>query len=66
MNAVDVLARILGVSFASGVNLYAAVLVVGLALRQGRVSGLPPELVILRHPVVLPVSTALYMPGLVT
>src|SRR4051812_49110641 len=61
MNAIETLTRILGLSLVSGVNLYATVLVVGLSIRQGWVSGLPPELGILAHPAVLVVAGILYL-----
>lgn len=55
------LAGILGLSFASGVNLYLAVLAVGMAERYHWVTGLPPELGILAHPVVLAVAGLLFL-----
>lgn len=54
------LASLLGISFASGVNLYAAVLVVGLGIRYHWLTGLPPELAPLIHPLVLAVAAVLY------
>lgn len=53
MNALQSLAAILGLGFASGVNLYLGALVTGLAIRFHLVTNLPPELGILAHPVVL-------------
>ncbi len=50
---ITTLAGILGLSVVSGVNLYLSVLVVGLAERFHWVAGLPPELHVLGHPVVL-------------
>jgi hypothetical protein len=55
------LAGILGLSVASGVNLYLALLVVGLAERFHWVSGLPPDLHILSHPLVLTASALLFL-----
>jgi len=60
MNVVETLTRILGLSFVSGINLYATVLVVGLGIRYEWVSGLPPELAVLAHPAVLTVAGILY------
>jgi hypothetical protein len=50
----------LGLSFVSGINLYATVLVVGLGIRYHWVTGLPSELAILAHPVVIALAGALY------
>jgi hypothetical protein len=54
------LSGLLGLSFASGVNLYAAVLVVGLGLRYEWLTGLPKELAPLAHPAVLGTAAVLY------
>jgi hypothetical protein len=54
------LTGLLGIAFASGVNLYAAVLVVGLGLRYQLLQGLPPELSPLAHPAVLITAGVLY------
>ena len=54
------LSGLLGLSFASGVNLYAAILVVGLGLRYNFLTGLPAELQPLAHPAVLAVAAVLY------
>jgi hypothetical protein len=51
---------LLGVSFASGLNLYAAVAVLGL-LGRFEVVTLPAGLEVLTHPVVLAVAIALYL-----
>jgi hypothetical protein len=61
MTLLQQLAGILGLSFASGVNLYLAVLVVGLAERLHWVTGLPPELAILSHTLVLAVAGVLFL-----
>ncbi len=55
------LASILGLSVVSGVNLYLAVLAVGFAERFHWVTGLPPELHILSHPLVLAASGLLFL-----
>ena len=60
MNAVQSLATILGLGFASGVNLYLGALVTGLAIRFHLVTGLPQGLDILAHPAVLAASGLLF------
>ena len=55
------LAGILGLSVVSGVNLYLAVLAVGIAERFHWVTGLPPELHILSHPLVLAAAGLLFL-----
>lgn len=60
MIAIEVLTRILGLSFVSGINLYVTVLVVGLGIRYDWVQGLPAELEVLAHPAVLIVAGILY------
>ncbi len=60
MNAMQSLAAILGLGFASGVNLYLGALVTGLAIRFHLVTNLPPELGILAHPAVLIVAGLLF------
>jgi len=59
--AIVSLSRILGLSFVSGINLYATILAVGLAIRYNWVADLPPELQILAHPAVLVVAGAMYV-----
>lgn len=54
------LSGLLGLSFASGVNLYAAILVVGLGLRYEWLTGFPKELAPLGHPAVLITAALLY------
>lgn len=55
------IASILGLSFASGVNLYLGVLVTGLCVRYHWVTGLPGELSILGHPAILIAAGLLYL-----
>ena len=57
MNA---LAGILGIAVVAGVNLYAAILTLGLGLRFGWIQGLPGELQILQHPGVLAAAAVFY------
>ncbi|MBL0211672.1 MAG: DUF4126 domain-containing protein [Holophagaceae bacterium] len=61
MATLSTLAGILGLSVVSGINLYLAVLTVGLAERYHWVSGLPPELQVLAHPAVLIAAALLFL-----
>ncbi len=61
MNSIPILSSILGLSFASGINLYAAVLVVGLGERFGWISGLPGSLDTLAHPAILSIAGIMYL-----
>jgi len=56
---VSVIALTMGVAWASGINLYAAILVLGLLGSSGNMT-LPPDLVILTHPVVLMAAGFMY------
>ena len=60
MNSIQTLSSILGLSLASGVNLYAAVLVVGLGQRYGWIGGLPGELSVLANPIILVIAGVMY------
>ncbi|MCC7233652.1 MAG: DUF4126 domain-containing protein [Bryobacterales bacterium] len=53
MKSVEALSALLGIAVVSGVNLYAAILTLGLGLRFGLLTGLPPELAVVGHPAVL-------------
>ena len=55
------LSSLLGLGIASGLNLYAAVLTVGLAHRFGWITTLPQGLEVLSHPAVLTVAAILYL-----
>ncbi|GLH70568.1 hypothetical protein GETHPA_21010 [Geothrix rubra] len=61
MGPAQTLAAILGLSAASGINLYLTVLLVGAGQRLGWVHGLPPDLAILGHPLVLTVAGLLFL-----
>ncbi len=61
MGTVATLSGILGLAVAAGVNLYLAVLTIGLSLRFGWLSGVPESLGILAHPVVLTAAGVLYV-----
>ncbi len=57
----ETLSSILGMSFVSGINLYAAVLTVGLGIRLGWLTGLPHEMQVLANPIVLILAGAMYL-----
>lgn len=60
MNSIQTLSSVLGLAFASGVNLYAAVLMVGFGIRFHWISGLPGDLNTLANPIVLTVAGIMY------
>ena len=60
MNTLQTLSGILGLSFVSGVNLYATILTVGLGIHYGWIHGLPDDLNILANPIVLTVAGLFY------
>ena len=59
METVDIIAMTLGVAWASGINLYAAILVMGL-LGAGGYTELPESLTILQDPLVLMAAGVMY------
>jgi hypothetical protein len=61
MGTLETWLSVLGLPIASGVNLYATVLVLGLGQRYGWITGLPGELQVLANPIVLGVAGALYV-----
>lgn len=61
MAPLQTLAAILGLSTVSGINLYLTVLLVGLGQRFGWIHGLPPDLAILGHPLVLGAAGLLFL-----
>jgi hypothetical protein len=61
MNSAGIVASVLGLAVAAGLNLYAAVLTVGLGIRFGWLSGLPNELNILANTWVLGLAAAFYV-----
>ncbi|BDU70369.1 hypothetical protein GETHOR_24700 [Geothrix oryzae] len=61
MGPLQTLAAILGLSTVSGINLYLTVLLVGAGQRFGWIHGLPADLTILSHPVVLAVAGLLFL-----
>lgn len=60
MNPIQTLASVLGLSFSSGVNLYASILVVGLGARLGWLHNLPGNLEVLGHPLILGTAAVMY------
>jgi hypothetical protein len=59
MDTVQIISMTLGVAWASGINLYAAILVMGLMGLNGYTQ-LPPELLILQDPLVLTAAGIMY------
>jgi len=59
METVDIIAMTLGVAWASGINLYAAILVMGL-MGAGGYTELPPSLTVLQDPIVLIAAGLMY------
>ncbi|MBL8665732.1 MAG: DUF4126 domain-containing protein [Candidatus Odyssella sp.] len=59
MDPVSAIAMILGVGWASGINLYAAILTLGLLGATGAMA-LPPDLQILASPIVIAAAAAMY------
>lgn len=61
MEIIAQLGSLLGLSFISGINLYATVAVVGLCTRYNLVQGIPPEFSVLAHEGVIFVAIVLYV-----
>mgnify|MGYP000677950600 FL=1 len=59
METIDVIALTLGVAWASGINLYAAILVLGL-MGAGGYTELPESLTVLQDPLVLMAAGVMY------
>jgi len=59
METIDIIAMTLGVAWASGINLYAAILVMGLMGTMGYTE-LPPSLTVLQDPLVLMAAGMMY------
>ena len=55
-----VFGQILGFAFAAGLNLYATIVLVGVATRFGWIAGLPPAVNGIANPVILGTAAALY------
>jgi len=60
MDAIAHLGTILGLSFISGINLYATVAVTGICVRTGLITGLPPEFQVFANEAVIFVALLLY------
>jgi hypothetical protein len=60
METIDTIALMLGAAWASGINLYAAILVIGWLGGAGHVD-LPPDLQVLSHPMVLLAAGGMYV-----
>ncbi len=60
MDAIAHLGSILGLSFISGINLYATVAVTGICVKTGLVTGLPPEFQVFANEAVIFVALLLY------
>lgn len=56
---ISIIALTMGVGWASGINLYAAVLVLGLAGATGNIN-LPPELAVVQNPMVIMAAGVMY------
>ncbi len=61
MNAIHTLGILLGLSFISGINLYATVAVVGICIKWNLVSSFPPELSILANDLIIGIALILYI-----
>ena len=59
METIDIIAMTLGVAWASGINLYAAILVMGI-MGAGGYTELPPSLTVLQDPMVLGAAAIMY------
>jgi hypothetical protein len=60
MTAIDTVALSLGVAWASGINLYATILMLGILGATGGIA-LPPELQALAHPAVIAAAALMYL-----
>lgn len=61
MTSLVSLAQALGIAYASGINLYATVAILGLASRMGWIDQLPGGLSAVSHPVVIGIAGVLYI-----
>jgi hypothetical protein len=61
MNSFGTLAQALGIAYATGINLYATVAIVGLAERLGWVGPLPGSLSVVANPLIIGLATVLYL-----
>jgi hypothetical protein len=61
MDKLTLTSKVLGLAIGAGLNLYAALLVIGLGIRYGWLHSVPGEMVVLAHPVVLIAAAAMYL-----
>lgn len=61
METVETLGRAMGFAFAAGLNLYAAVAILGLAARYGWVQQLPPQFDVFNHDWVIGAALVMYV-----
>ena len=61
MTSLVSLVQALGIAYASGINLYATVTILGLASRMGWIGPLPGGLSAVSHPVVIGIAAVLYI-----
>lgn len=61
METLMLLTKIFGISFTSGINLYATVALVGLAVRLNFIGNLPEQLTVLGHDYVIGTALVLYI-----
>jgi hypothetical protein len=61
MNPFGTLAQALGIAYATGINLYATVAIVGLAERLGWIGPLPGGLSAVANPIIIGLATVLYL-----
>lgn len=59
MGAVETIALTMGVGWASGINLYAAIATLGLLQATGNIN-LPPEMAVVAHPLVIGAAILMY------
>jgi hypothetical protein len=57
---VSIIALTMGAAWASGINLYAALLVLGLLGAAGNIQ-LPPDLLVLQNPIVITVAGVMFV-----
>lgn len=61
MNSFGTLAQALGIAYATGINLYATVAIVGLAERLGWIGPLPGSLSVVANPLIIGLAALLYL-----
>ncbi len=61
MDAIHILGTLLGLSFISGINLYATVAVVGMCIKWNLVTNFPPELSVLANDLIIGIALVFYI-----